>query len=74
MKHSYLAVLLRSQAEELLNKYKLNVRDIYKIVTDSGRNILCAFKDILLVESLSAEDDEEDKSESAITARGRRIS
>uniref|UniRef100_A0A915EQI4 Uncharacterized protein n=1 Tax=Ditylenchus dipsaci TaxID=166011 RepID=A0A915EQI4_9BILA len=47
---SHTAVLLRSQAEELLNKYKLN--------------------DILLVESLSAEDDEEDEPESAITARG----
>ena len=44
---SHTGYLLRNKAEELLNEYGVHIEDVYKIVTDSGSNILSAFKDVL---------------------------
>lgn len=41
------AYLIRKETELILANYDLNLGDIVKIVTDSGANIVAAFKDML---------------------------
>jgi len=63
LKGSHTAYLLRTKSEELLEEYGLAIKYLYKIVTDSGSNILCAFKDILQVEFSFDEETEVEEEE-----------